>query len=115
MPGSCDRYAGAMRPTVRTEAAYDALLASIGERSADIDPRPLVSHWPHVGSAYRGLVIVGQALRGWPDEWPASEARIAAGRQRILNVTARSQCGPGRSPRLGSIAPEGSELPLLDL
>jgi hypothetical protein len=67
--------------------AYDRLLASIGQRSGDIEPRPLVSHWAHVGSAYRGLVIVGQALRGWADEWQASEARTVEGRHRIIATT----------------------------
>jgi hypothetical protein len=81
------RYAAAMRSHDRALELYDELLASIGERSAEIEPRPLVSHWPHVGSAYRGLVIVGQALRGWPDDWQASEARTAQGRQRVLAMT----------------------------
>jgi hypothetical protein len=71
----------------RSLELYDQLLASIGERSAEIEPRPLVSHWPHKGSAYRGLVIVGQALRGWRDDWQASEARTAEGRQRVLAMT----------------------------
>lgn len=43
-------------------AAYGRLLASIGSRADDIGDRPVVTHWPHVGSAYRGLVIVGQAV-----------------------------------------------------
>ena len=71
----------------RAAELYGGLLASIGERAAEIEPRLLVSHWPHVGSAYRGLVIVGQALRGWPDEWHASEASTADGRARILATT----------------------------
>ena len=49
-------------------AGYDRLLASIGDRAADIGDRPVVTHWPHVGSAYRGLVIVGQAVYGWADD-----------------------------------------------
>jgi hypothetical protein len=68
-------------------ALYDQLLASIGAHSAQIEPRLCVSHWPHVGSAYDGLLIVGQALRGWPNEWNASEAATEAGRRRILDVT----------------------------
>jgi len=43
-------------------AAYGRLLASIGSRADDIGDRPVVTHWPHVGSAYRGLVIVGGAV-----------------------------------------------------
>lgn len=77
----------AMQPADRVLVLYDRLLASIGERAAEIEPRSLVSHWPHVGSAYRGLVIVGQALRGWPDDWQASEAQTAEGRRRILATT----------------------------
>jgi len=42
---------------------YDRLLANIGERAADVGT--VVTHWPHVGSAYRGRVIVGEALHGW--------------------------------------------------
>lgn len=41
---------------------YDRLLASIGESAQAIGDRRLASHWPHVGTAYRGLVIAGQAL-----------------------------------------------------
>lgn len=68
-------------------ALYDSLLAAVGDRAVAIEPRPLVSHWPHVGSAYQGLVIVGQALRGWPDAWQASEAQTPEGRSRILATT----------------------------
>ena len=38
-------------------AGYDALLTSVGDRAAEIGSRPVVTHWPHVGSAYRGLVM----------------------------------------------------------
>src|SRR4051812_3782474 len=78
-----------MTPVAGTAALqlYDQLLASIGGRAREIEPRLCVSHWPHVGSAYDGLLIVGQALRGWPNEWRASEAATEAGRRRILEVT----------------------------
>jgi hypothetical protein len=66
---------------------YDQLLASIGARASDIAPRLCVSHWPHVGTAFDGLLIVGQALRGWPDEWQATEAATEEGRARILVTT----------------------------
>ena len=65
-------------------ARYEEILAAIGDRAAEIQDRPLVNHWPHVGSAYRGLLIVGQALRGWSGEWQAPEAQTPAGRERIL-------------------------------
>jgi hypothetical protein len=45
-------------------AGYETLLASIGGRADEIGDRPVVTHWPHVGSAFRGLVIVGQAVYG---------------------------------------------------
>lgn len=70
--------------------AYDRLLASIGDRSNEIGERPVVVHWPHVGSAYRGLVIVGQALYGWPDDFAAAEFRTAQGRTQAIDV-ARSR------------------------
>ncbi len=56
---------------------YDRLLASIGDRSSDIGDRPVVTHWPHVGSAYQGLVIVGQAVYGWADDCSAADLRDA--------------------------------------
>jgi hypothetical protein len=31
---------------------YDVLLASIGDRAVEIGTRPVVTHWPHVGSEY---------------------------------------------------------------
>jgi hypothetical protein len=41
-------------------AAYDRVLASIGDRADARGGRPVVTHWPHVGCAHSGLVIVGQ-------------------------------------------------------
>jgi hypothetical protein len=72
--------------TENTTATYDRLLASIGRRADEIGPRPVVAHWPHVGSAYDGLVIVGQALYGWPDDFPASQFRSREGRAEALRV-----------------------------
>ena len=74
----------------RAVGLYDELLASIGARAAEIEPRPVASHWPHVGSGYRGLVIAGQALQGWDRavrgaRWQATDAETAAGRQEIIN------------------------------
>ena len=31
-------------------AAYDVLLASIGDRADDIGARPVVTHWPHAAA-----------------------------------------------------------------
>jgi hypothetical protein len=73
----------------RSMQLYDRLLASIGARASEIGPRPLASHWPHVGTAYSGLVIAGQALQGWDRavtgaRWEASHAQSPAGRRVII-------------------------------
>jgi len=77
-----------------TVQLYDRLLGGIGERSTQIEPRPVASMWAHLGSRYRagGLFLLGQALQGWdPEEcsarWQAAEARTAEGRARILAGT----------------------------
>lgn len=74
----------------RAIEAYDRLLASVGDRAAEIEPRPVLVHWPHVGSAYGGTMIVGQALRGWPDDFRASDFQTADGRARAIE-TARER------------------------
>jgi hypothetical protein len=71
---------------LRAVNAYERLLTSVGERADEIEPRPVLVHWPHVGSAYRGTVIVGQALRGWPDHFRASDFRTADGRARAIDA-----------------------------
>lgn len=68
---------------------YDRLLASIGESAQAIGDRRLASHWPHVGTAYRGLVIAGQALQGWDPavagaRWRATDASTPGGRTSII-------------------------------
>lgn len=68
----------------RVIAEYDALLASIGGRADEIGDRPVVTHWPHVGSAYRGLVIVGQAVYGWADDCKASDLRDPTFREGMI-------------------------------
>jgi hypothetical protein len=85
----------------RSVSAYDRLLASIGDRAAEIEPRPVLVHWPHVGSAYDGTVIVGQALRGWADKFPASSFRTPDGRARAIE-TARER--PDRAEPMDWIA-----------
>jgi hypothetical protein len=67
--------------------AYDRLLASIGGRASEIGARPIVSHWPHRGSDGSRLLIVGQALFGWPDDWRASDAEGPTGREGVLAAT----------------------------
>ena len=61
-------------------AGYNRLWASIGDRAAEIGDRPVVTPWPHIGSAYQGLVVVGQAVYGWGDDFPAAHFQTQAGR-----------------------------------
>lgn len=67
-------------------AGYDRLLASVGERADEIGSHPVVTHWPHVGSAYDDLLIVGQAVYGWSDPHPASDFRTAPGRAAAISA-----------------------------
>jgi hypothetical protein len=78
----------------RVIAVYDALLASIGRRADDIGARPVVTHWPHVGSAYRGLVIVGQAVYGWADDCQAGNLRTTASRDEMIATIRRRADNP---------------------
>lgn len=71
---------------------YDRLLTSISDGAEAIGDRRLASHWPHVGTAYRGLVIAGQALQGWDPavtgaRWRATDARTPEGRSAIIENT----------------------------
>ena len=89
-----DDMNGATGPMIATDGpkllravnAYDRLLASVGDRAAEIEPRPVLVLWPHVGSAYDGTVIVGQALRGGGDEFTASSFRTPDGRARAIEA-----------------------------
>ena len=74
--------------------AYDRLLASVGDLAAEIGARPVVTHWPHVGSAYRGLVIVGQAVYGWADDCQAGDLRTTAGRDEMVGTIRRRVDNP---------------------
>ncbi len=89
------------KKTCRAVNAYDRLLASIGDRADEIEPRPVLVHWPHVGSAYGGTVIVGQALRGWADDFRASDFRTPDGRAQAIE-TARER--PNRPEPMDWIA-----------
>jgi hypothetical protein len=86
-------------------SAYDGLLASIGERATEIGDRPVVTHWPHVGSAYRGLAIVGQAVFGWADDPRATDlAALHSSRARLLDL-APVRVVPGHGP---AFVPDGA-------
>ena len=74
-------YRGAM------PEAYDRLLAAIGGRASEIGERPVVTHGPHIGRSYRGLVVVGQAVYGWPDDWRAAELGSQERRAEVIRAT----------------------------
>jgi hypothetical protein len=63
-------------------ARYDRLLTAIGERAPEIGSRPVLVHWPHVGSAYRGLV--SQAVYGWDDRCEAAQLTSPAFRAELI-------------------------------
>jgi hypothetical protein len=67
---------------------YAALLADVAARRHELGVRAVAAHWPHVGSAYRGLRVVGQALRGWEVDWPPDRLESAGGRAAILEESA---------------------------
>lgn len=66
------------------QGRYDDLLASVGA-SAPAGAR-VVAHWPHVGSAYDGVVILGQAVNGWPDDFDARSLTDAIARAEAIRV-----------------------------
>jgi hypothetical protein len=73
---------------------YRSLLVEIPRVADQIGPRPIASHWPTRGSAFRpgGMFYVGQALDGWdaaecPARWAALDPEDAEGRERILQGT----------------------------
>jgi hypothetical protein len=67
---------------------YAELLADVAARRTELGVRAVAAHWPHVGSAYRGLLVVGQALKGWAIDWDPAELATADGRERILDDAA---------------------------
>jgi hypothetical protein len=72
---------------------YQTLLSSVGALVPASDDTSVVAHWPHVGSSYDGLAIVGQALRGWPDEFDPAGFRSAASRTDAMAVIHRRTAG----------------------
>jgi len=68
------------------------MLVHVGARADEFGDRPIASHWPFVGSAFSGTLIVGQALAGWDADacsarWLAAEATTEGGRARIVEGT----------------------------
>ena len=71
------------------EGVYLRLLEAVGADADDIGRGIIAAHWPFVGSDYRGLVVVGQALQGWdaaetPARWTAADASTTDDRRRLL-------------------------------
>lgn len=76
-------------PIESLEAVYLRLLEMVKLYGSEIGDRPIAGHWPFVGSRYRGLAVVGQALQGWdatntPARFVARDVRSQAGRERTL-------------------------------
>ena len=74
----------------RAATIYRRLIDAVGDHADEVGPaREVAAHWPFVGSQYRGLVIVGQALDGWdaddtPARWRVAQMRDPAGREQLL-------------------------------
>ena len=74
------------RPRPVAEEVFDRLLASIATRAPEIEPTRVNVHWPHVGTNYRGTVILGQSEYGWGDDFRASEFGTAEGRALAISA-----------------------------
>lgn len=70
----------------RAPELYDALLTSVGERVPAGDCSSVLAHWPQLGRSYDGLVILGQALHGWPDDFAPASFITADGRLDALHA-----------------------------
>lgn len=71
---------------------YVRMLEKLAGQSAQIGARPIASHWPFVGTDYRRVLVVGQALAGWDDKtspalWTVDAIRTSVGRRRVLDAT----------------------------
>lgn len=78
----------------RAEAAYLRMLEGVAQRAGRMEGRVIASHWPFVGTDYRRLLFVGQALAGWDDEaspalWRPEDLLTAGGPRRVLEATQR--------------------------
>jgi hypothetical protein len=72
----------------RFRSDYAELLSDVAARRGELGVRAIAAHWPHVGSAYRGLLVLGQALNGWVIDWDPAALATAEGRERILEDAA---------------------------
>ncbi len=74
------------------DAAYLSMLEQVSEFTDRIGARVIASHWPFVGTDYRRLLVVGQALAGWDDKtspalWTPAAVATPAGRSKVLAAT----------------------------
>jgi hypothetical protein len=72
--------------------AYRGILEGVALRADKLGERVVASHWPFVGTDYRRILIVGQALAGWDDKtspalWPVVRACTPSGRLDLLEAT----------------------------
>jgi hypothetical protein len=84
-------------------AAYLHMLGGVADRADRIGNRVIASHWPFVGSDYRRLVVVGQALAGWDDPrspalWTPGDVGSKPGRHSVLAATQVWGARTGASP-----------------
>lgn len=75
-------------------AAYLGILSGVADRADRIGDRVIASHWPFVGSDYRGTLVVGQALAGWDDKtspalWKPRMVESPSARRLVLEATMR--------------------------
>ncbi len=75
-------------------AAYGRMVKRVGGRAGTIGNRPIAAHWPFVGTAYRGVLVLGGALDRWdavetPARWFAPQLVSADGRRRALEGSQR--------------------------
>jgi hypothetical protein len=88
------------------DVLYLQMLEGVADRADRIGNRVIASHWPFVGSDYRGLLVVGQALAGWDDPkapalWTPSRVAATEGRRAVLAATkewARASAEPMTEP-----------------
>lgn len=79
-----------LEPDGPAVGVYRKILDAVGDRADDIGPDRLIgAHWPFVGSQYRRLIVVGQALDGWDAEtttarWRVEDMRDPDGRDALL-------------------------------
>ena len=79
--------AGPWSGSPAVEAAYDELLRSVAARGSEIGER-VTSHWPIFGRASKnGVLLVGQAVFGWVNDWDVAQAATPEGRRAILDET----------------------------